>query len=336
MCRSCGAAWRHLHACTCTSACLSGHHRHASHPGAYTEAAWTAVELQKACQALPPADDAPRQVEAAVGPFSEQLQQAVYSLVAVDPATCMPGLITAGATAGPPGNGGASAAAEAGAWGGADGGACAQQAAQQAAEQQLGDLYQQAQQGPATDEEGGGEASEAGGGWEAGEGDEGSVAGVGPRSAAVSAPGSEADSLSTAPPAAGSGPLAGAGGAAGGEPGLSSVAEGAGGGSAAAQQQQQLGEVWAALGVLGLLDGALRTLARFVMERSVAPILASQHDPSLLTDSPAVSIASSCFSRASTLGGGGGGRGEGRSSVERLLYKALRALTEQVRVCARE
>jgi hypothetical protein len=38
-------------------------------------------------------------------------------------------------------------------------------------------------------------------------------------------------------------------------------------------------------------------------------------------------VASSNLSRATTVGGSGRG---GSSSVERLLYKALRALTEQV------
>ena len=55
----------------------------------------------------------------------------------------------------------------------------------------------------------------------------------------------------------------------------------------------------------------------------------AEHDSSLITDSPADSVASSNLSRATTVGGSGRG---GSSSVERLLYKALRALTEQVRL----
>ena len=55
----------------------------------------------------------------------------------------------------------------------------------------------------------------------------------------------------------------------------------------------------------------------------------AEHDPSLVTDSPAGSVASSNLSRATAAGGGRGG-----SSVERLLYKALRALAEQVRAGA--
>lgn len=51
----------------------------------------------------------------------------------------------------------------------------------------------------------------------------------------------------------------------------------------------------------------------------------AEHHPSLATDSPAGSVASSNLSRATAAGGGRGG-----SSVERLLYKALRALTGQV------
>lgn len=96
----------------------------------------------------------------------------------------------------------------------------------------------------------------------------------------------------------------------------------------AAAARAALAEVWSALGVLGELPAALRMLSRFVMEHSVSPILASPADPSLVADSPAVSIASTTFSRATAAGGG---RGEGHSSVERLLYKALRGLVEQVR-----
>lgn len=53
----------------------------------------------------------------------------------------------------------------------------------------------------------------------------------------------------------------------------------------------------------------------------------AEHDPSLVSDSPAGSIASSNLSRATTMGGG---RGSSGASVERLLYKALRALAETV------
>ena len=53
----------------------------------------------------------------------------------------------------------------------------------------------------------------------------------------------------------------------------------------------------------------------------------AEHDPSLITDSPAGSVASSNLSRATTVGGSGRGGGSG---VERLLYKALRGLAEQV------
>ena len=56
----------------------------------------------------------------------------------------------------------------------------------------------------------------------------------------------------------------------------------------------------------------------------------AEHDPGLVTDSPAGSVASSNLSRATAAGGGRGG-----SSVERLLYKALRALAEQVRWAGR-
>lgn len=54
------------------------------------------------------------------------------------------------------------------------------------------------------------------------------------------------------------------------------------------------------------------------------PAAAAEHDPSLITDSPAGSVASSNLSRATTVGRSGG------NSVERLLYKALRGLAEQV------
>ncbi|KAI7835683.1 hypothetical protein COHA_010422 [Chlorella ohadii] len=85
-----------------------------------------------------------------------------------------------------------------------------------------------------------------------------------------------------------------------------------------------LAEIWKALAVFGLLPQALGQLAAHFMEHSIAPILASEHDPSLITDSPAGSVASSNLSRATAAGGGRSG-----NSVERLLYKALRALTEQ-------
>ncbi len=53
-------------------------------------------------------------------------------------------------------------------------------------------------------------------------------------------------------------------------------------------------------------------------------IVTAEHDPSLITDSPSGSIASSLLSRATAAGRSGG------NSVERLLYKALRGLAEQV------
>jgi hypothetical protein len=53
--------------------------------------------------------------------------------------------------------------------------------------------------------------------------------------------------------------------------------------------------------------------------------LPAEHDPSLVADSPAGSVASSALSRATAAGGGRGG-----GAVERLLYKALRALTDTV------
>lgn len=53
--------------------------------------------------------------------------------------------------------------------------------------------------------------------------------------------------------------------------------------------------------------------------------VASEHDPNRsLSDSPAGSVASSNLSRATAAGGGRGG-----NSVERQLYKALKALAEQ-------
>ncbi len=58
--------------------------------------------------------------------------------------------------------------------------------------------------------------------------------------------------------------------------------------------------------------------------RSSTPCPCAEHDPSLITDSPAGSVASSNLSRATAAGGSRSG-----NSVERLLYKALRALTEQ-------
>ncbi|PRW33925.1 centromere kinetochore zw10-like protein [Chlorella sorokiniana] len=98
---------------------------------------------------------------------------------------------------------------------------------------------------------------------------------------------------------------------------------GAGGDTSAAAAM--LSEIWKALAVFGLLPQALGQLAAHFLEHSVAPILASEHDPSLVTDSPAGSVASSNLSRATAAGGGRSG-----NSVERLLYKALRALTELV------
>ncbi|KAL4425306.1 hypothetical protein ABPG75_009322 [Micractinium tetrahymenae] len=99
----------------------------------------------------------------------------------------------------------------------------------------------------------------------------------------------------------------------------------AAGGDAAATAAA-LAEVWRGLEVLGLLPQALQQLAGRFLKQSVRPILAAEHDPSrALSDSPAGSVASSNLSRATAAGGGRGG-----NSVERLLYKALKALTEQV------
>ncbi|KAL4418799.1 hypothetical protein ABPG77_010208 [Micractinium sp. CCAP 211/92] len=87
-----------------------------------------------------------------------------------------------------------------------------------------------------------------------------------------------------------------------------------------------LAEAWRGLEAFGLLPQALQHLARRFLEQSVQPILSAELNPSrALSDSPAGSVASSNLSRATAAGGGRGG-----SSVERQLYKALKALVEQV------
>lgn len=68
--------------------------------GSYSEAAWIAVELQKAVQAVPDSADTAAAVAACVEPLQQQLQGAVYGCCAVDPASRLPVLLPAGGGAG--------------------------------------------------------------------------------------------------------------------------------------------------------------------------------------------------------------------------------------------
>ncbi|GAB4812978.1 hypothetical protein N2152v2_000024 [Parachlorella kessleri] len=301
--------------------------------GSYTEAAWTALELQRACQALPPAEQA-QQVAARVEPFTQHLQQLVYSLVAVDPASRMPRLQLGADVAADVPTAPAEASLAAGRSAPPDGAQPPPQVdGQQAAE---GGAELEGELSGGTEEAAAGTA----GGWEGDAFVPGSTpvpsSGAVSRSESLSttvAPLSKAQSI--AGDGGGSGPTSTAVAAAPAAPageaatGPAAGRGGAGGGVGSGEARSAaLCEVWSALGVLGLLDAALGTLARYVMEQSVRPILASPQDPAaLVTESPALSVASTNLSTATSAALGGE---QGRNTVERLLYKALRALTEQV------
>lgn len=70
--------------------------------GSYTEAAWTALELQKAVQAVPDSQDTAAAVEARVEPLQQQLLANVFRLFAIDPASRMPVLIPLEESSGQP------------------------------------------------------------------------------------------------------------------------------------------------------------------------------------------------------------------------------------------
>lgn len=61
--------------------------------GAYSEAAWTAVELQKAVEALPGSEDTAAAVAARVQPLQQQLLDYAAACWAPDPSTHMPALL---------------------------------------------------------------------------------------------------------------------------------------------------------------------------------------------------------------------------------------------------
>ena len=110
-----------------------------------------------------------------------------------------------------------------------------------------------------------------------------------------------------------------------GPDGGSGAAEPAGAPAAALQ------DVWAALSTLGLLSQGLQGLAALTLTQCVRPILAEQQQQQqdgsgpgqLPNTSPASSLASTTLSRMTV-------RGEGRSRVERQLYKLLKTLADQL------
>lgn len=65
--------------------------------GSYSEAAWVALELQKAVQAVSGSEETAAAVEARVGPLQQQLLKGVYGCCAVDPGSRMPVLIPSAA-----------------------------------------------------------------------------------------------------------------------------------------------------------------------------------------------------------------------------------------------
>jgi hypothetical protein len=65
--------------------------------GSYTEAAWIALELQKAAAAVPGAADTAAAVEARVQPLQDHLLTTIYGCCTIDPNSRMPVLIPAAA-----------------------------------------------------------------------------------------------------------------------------------------------------------------------------------------------------------------------------------------------
>jgi hypothetical protein len=61
--------------------------------GSYLEAAWIALELQKAVQAVPGSEETAAAVEARVQPLKQQLLEGIWSCWSIDPASRMPVLL---------------------------------------------------------------------------------------------------------------------------------------------------------------------------------------------------------------------------------------------------